>query len=95
MKNSKVKIFVAVHKDAQVYNDEVYTPIHVGKAVSDCKMNFIGDDTGDNISAKTLLIVNLQHNIGFGRMLVVNMLVFVIIGDILVKYSPKIILMYI
>ncbi len=52
MKNSKVKIFVAVHKDAQVYNDEVYTPIHVGKAVSDCKMNFIGDDTGDNISAK-------------------------------------------
>lgn len=51
----KVKILVACHKPAEVYRDNVYTPIHVGRAVSKCtdKMqDMIGDDTGDNISAK-------------------------------------------
>ena len=51
----KVKILVACHKPADVYRDNVYTPIHVGRAVSKCtdKMqDMIGDDTGDNISAK-------------------------------------------
>ena len=49
----KVKILVACHKPAEVYRDNVYTPIHVGRAVSKCtdKMqDMIGDDTGDNIS---------------------------------------------
>ncbi|MCQ2217116.1 MAG: DUF4422 domain-containing protein [Paludibacteraceae bacterium] len=49
---SKVKIFVACHKAAEVPNDDVYTPIHVGKSISNLNLGHIGDDTGDNISAK-------------------------------------------
>ena len=52
---SKVKILVACHKPDKVFQNEVYTPIHVGRAVSKCTdamVDMIGDDTGDNISAK-------------------------------------------
>ena len=52
---SIVKIFVASHKPDKVYEDNVYTPIHVGRAISKYKeemANMIGDDTGDNISEK-------------------------------------------
>lgn len=51
----KLKILVASHKPDQVYADDVYTPIHVGRAVSRFKKEMagmIGDDTGDNISDK-------------------------------------------
>lgn len=51
----KIKILVASHKPDKVYRDDVYTPIHVGRAISKYKeemANMIGDDTGDNISAK-------------------------------------------
>ncbi len=51
----KLKILVACHKPGPVYHDEIYTPIHVGRAVSKCKnemSDMIGDDTGDNISEK-------------------------------------------
>ena len=53
----KVKIMVACHKPGPVYHDEVYTPIHVGRAISRFKdemADMIGDDTGDNISEKNL-----------------------------------------
>lgn len=52
---SIVKIFVASHKPDKVYEDNVYTPIHVGRAISKYKSemaDMIGDDTGDNISKK-------------------------------------------
>ena len=52
---SKIKIYVACHKPYDVYRDSVYTPIHVGKAISQYKeemADMIGDDTGDNISDK-------------------------------------------
>lgn len=51
----KLKILVACHKPWKVCQDEVYTPIHVGRAVSKYKdemTDMIGDDTGDNISEK-------------------------------------------
>jgi len=48
----KIKILVAQHKAAQVFSNEVYTPIHVGKALSKIDLGIIGDDTGDNISRK-------------------------------------------
>lgn len=51
----KIKIFVACHKPCEVYRDEVYIPIHVGRAISKCTTemsDYIGDDTGDNISSK-------------------------------------------
>ena len=52
---NKIKILVASHKPDKVYRDDVYTPIHVGRAVSKYKeemADMIGDDTGDNISTK-------------------------------------------
>lgn len=54
---SKVKIFVCCHKPYDGYRDEVYTPIHLGRAVSTCTdqmQNMIGDDTGDNISDRNV-----------------------------------------
>ena len=53
----KVKILVACHKPYDGYRDDVYTPIHVGRAISRFKeemADMIGDDTGDNISEKNL-----------------------------------------
>lgn len=54
--NTKLCILVAAHKPCKVYADDVYCPIHVGRAISKFTsedMNgIIGDDTGDNISAK-------------------------------------------
>lgn len=50
-----VVILVATHKPDKVYQDDIYTPIHVGRAVSKYKeemAEIIGDDTGDNISEK-------------------------------------------
>ena len=54
---SKVKIFVCCHKPYDGYRDEVYTPIHLGRAVSSCTdqmQDMIGDDTGDNISDRNV-----------------------------------------
>lgn len=48
-----LKILVATHRPDKVYSDEVYTPIHVGRAISKFKnemSHMIGDDTGENIS---------------------------------------------
>lgn len=49
-----ITIFVACHKPCEVIKNEIYQPIHVGRAISSCteKMEMIGDDTGDNISEK-------------------------------------------
>lgn len=55
MKEEKTKILIACHKPDSVYEDGVYTPIHVGRAISSYKeemANMIGDDTGDNISVE-------------------------------------------
>ena len=52
---SRLKILVACHKPGVFYQDEVYTPIHVGRVLSKYKeemAGMIGDDTGDNISNK-------------------------------------------
>lgn len=47
----KVKIMVACHKKADVFRNEVYMPIHVGKALHpDLELGFQGDDVGENIS---------------------------------------------
>lgn len=54
-KEKKLVVLVASHKPDKVYCDEVYTPIHVGRAISQFKtemLDMIGDDTGDNISTK-------------------------------------------
>lgn len=47
---STAKILICCHKPDRFVRDEIYTPIHVGKAVSDRDLGIMGDDTGDNIS---------------------------------------------
>lgn len=49
-----IKIIVACHKaDPNIREDDVYMPVHVGKALHpDFNLGFQGDDTGDNISEK-------------------------------------------
>lgn len=53
----KVRIFVCGHKPvAGIRHNEVYQPLHVGRAVSECQeemADFIGDDTGDSISERS------------------------------------------
>ena len=51
----KVTILVACHKPDNAFKNDVYTPIHVGRAISKWKeemADMIGGDTGDNISSK-------------------------------------------
>ncbi|MBD5237148.1 MAG: DUF4422 domain-containing protein [Bacteroidales bacterium] len=52
--SKNVKILVAAHKaDPAIRQDEVYIPIHVGKALHpELDLGFQGDNTGDNISEK-------------------------------------------
>ena len=46
-----IKILVATHKQYWLPKTDIYLPIHVGKAGKE-GFGCIGDDTGDNISAK-------------------------------------------
>jgi hypothetical protein len=48
MKN--IVVIVAHHKESFIYKDDVFIPIHVGKAISSLKLPMIGDDVNDNIS---------------------------------------------
>ncbi len=52
MKTNNSTILVVCHKPADVYDEGIYTPIQVGKALSNIDLGYIGDDTGDNISNK-------------------------------------------
>lgn len=51
MKKKTIKILIATHKDYKMPKDNIYLPIQVG-AEGKKKLEFIGDNTGDNISAK-------------------------------------------
>ena len=46
------KILVCCHKECDIPNNELYLPIHVGSSLSDKHLNFVRDNTGDNISDK-------------------------------------------
>lgn len=52
MASDKLKILVCVHKKDFFLNDDVYMPIHVGKAISGLDLGISGDNIGENISAK-------------------------------------------
>ena len=49
MKN--IKIIIATHKPYKMPEDDIYLPLHVGKA-GKADIGFQGDDTGENISEK-------------------------------------------
>lgn len=46
----KIKILVAHHKPGYVFENDMFLPIQVGKAISNVDLGIQGDDTGDNIS---------------------------------------------
>lgn len=48
----RVKILVASHKPSSYPKDEIYLPIHVGKATSELDLGIQADNEGDNISEK-------------------------------------------
>lgn len=48
----KLNIFVAVHKECEVYSNSTYQPIWAGKALSTESLPWTGDDSGLNISKK-------------------------------------------
>lgn len=54
-----LKIIVCCHKDIIDVRDNIYHPIHVGKANSGLSLGIPGDDTGDNISEKNNLYCEL------------------------------------
>lgn len=53
-KQHKIKILVACHKaDPNIRHDEIYMPIHVGKALNPkLDLGYQGDNSGENISEK-------------------------------------------
>ena len=49
----KAKIIVATHKKYDFPEDDIYMPLHAGKALAqDLDLGIPGDDTGDNISSE-------------------------------------------
>lgn len=52
MKQPKIKILVAYHKDSPIVKTDCLIPIQVGRSLAKEKLDMIGDDTGDNISSK-------------------------------------------
>lgn len=51
-KVGKVKIFVSYHKEGEILRSEILTPIQVGAACSNMKLDMQHDDEGNNISFK-------------------------------------------
>lgn len=52
MRHNKLAIFSVFHKAYPQPNSDFITPIQVGKAISGDDLGFLGDHTGENISAK-------------------------------------------
>lgn len=50
--NESVHIYVCYHTDGYFFSDDVFKPIHVGRAVSDKVLPIHGDDIGDNFSSR-------------------------------------------
>ena len=48
----KTKILVCCHKKGDFPSDNIYIPIHCGKAISNVELNIQEDNRGDNISSK-------------------------------------------
>ncbi len=48
----KTVILVATHKEYSMPKDSLYLPIQAGKEISETKLAFMGDNTGEHISAK-------------------------------------------
>lgn len=54
-----IKILVAAHKPDKIYQDNIYTPIQVGKEISQYNLDILSDNIGDNISKKNPMYCEL------------------------------------
>lgn len=59
MKQPTIKILIATHKPGIVHQDKIYTPIQVGKIISNYDLKILSDDTGNNISDKNSMYCEL------------------------------------
>lgn len=60
MEKTTIKILVATHKPGIIHQDNIYSPIQVGKKISPYNLgNILGDNTGDNISEKNPMYCEL------------------------------------
>jgi hypothetical protein len=50
--NKNIKILVCTHKKHHIEHNDLYVPVHAGKALVNFDLGFQGDNTGDNISEK-------------------------------------------
>lgn len=78
--NMNTEIWVITHKKYNEIPDDLYKTIHVGRAISS-DLGYTGDDTGDNISLRTGITVNLPECTGYGRITSVILLEPAIIED--------------
>ncbi len=46
-----IKVIIATHIESDMPTDDMYLPVHVGAQISE-PLPYVGDNTGDNISAK-------------------------------------------
>lgn len=83
---NKLKILVACHKAVEVFENDVYVPIHVGKALHpNLELGFISDNIGDNISMKNPFYSELTAQYWAWKISIPNMLDYVTIEDILLQ----------
>jgi len=50
--SSRIQILISTHKEFIAPDNDLYLPIHAGKANSNYNLNYQGDNSGDNISYK-------------------------------------------
>ncbi|MCQ2960131.1 MAG: DUF4422 domain-containing protein [Bacteroidales bacterium] len=49
---AREKILVCAHKQCEIPKTDYLMPLHVGKALTEKELGFVGDNSGDNISIK-------------------------------------------
>jgi len=59
-----IKVLIAAHKKTPIIQDEIFTPIHVGRSLAEDQVkkelqNYIGDDNGNNISLNNVQYAEL------------------------------------
>lgn len=55
----EIKIIVCYHKDSYRFQNDIFLPVHVGKATSNIELGIQGDNEGENISNQNNLYCEL------------------------------------
>lgn len=59
---NKLKIFVLYHAKSIIYKTDILEPLHTGGASNPCKLGFLVDSSGDEISGKNKAYAELTGN---------------------------------